>query len=147
MVIKELNGPQGGFTVRAKNNGRTPAQIAKAHLGCVAVTGITALPKQPVYGPGVLVQDRIVVPDEAGWIVWFDRGLLKRMLGEDFAKAINKEKQIFVFGTVIYRDLLTPSANALHETRWICLFQLDEEGDGIHNIEGLGVSGEYERYT
>lgn len=141
------NGPMGGFTIHAKNKGRTPAMITAVHMGCVAVEGISALPKEPPYGPGKLVQDRILVADDAAWVIWFDRKMLKNLLADDFDKALARELQVFVFVTVLYRDLLNPSATPPHETRWVCLFELNEEGDAVHNIEGIGGPREYDQYT
>jgi hypothetical protein len=147
VLIEPNSGPMGGFTIHVKNKGRTPAVATAVHMGCVAVEGTSALPKVPSYGPGRLLQDRIVVADDAAWVIWFDRRMLMGFLGADFDRALAKKLQIFVFVAVFYRDLLNPSASLPHETRWVCLFELNDEGDAIHDIEGIGVPSEYGRYT
>ncbi len=68
VVIKPVMGPMGGFNVHIRNRGRTPAMITTAHWGCAAVKEVTDLPKEPVYWPRKLVQDRIVMPDGAAKI-------------------------------------------------------------------------------
>jgi hypothetical protein len=138
---------RGGFSVGAQNKGRTPAMIVAAYMGFVAVDTISDLPKDPPYGPGKLIQGRIVVADDTVWVSWFDRKSLESVLGKDFERAVAHEKQVFVFGTTLYRDLLGPADAPPHETRWICLFELNSEGDAIHNIEGIGVCDGYDNYT
>ena len=131
----------------ARNKGRTPAMIVAAHMGFAAVDTISDLPKEPPYGPGKLIQGRIVVADDTVWVSWFDRKSLKAVLGKDFERALAHEKQVFVFGTTLYRDLLGPAQAPPHETRWIYLFELNSEGDAVHNIEGIGVCDGYDNYT
>jgi hypothetical protein len=136
----------GGFSVRTQNKGRTPAMITDARMGCIAVNSIFDLPKDPPYGPGKLVQNRIVVADDTAWLTWFERSHLRKILGNDFDKALAHDRQIFVFGNVIYRDILKPRS-PLHESRWVCVFDLTEDGDSINSIEGMGVCEGYDRYT
>jgi len=139
--------PRGGFAVRVKNKGRTPARIIAAHIGSAAVERIFDLPKKPLYQHENLLQDRIVVADDSVLLLWFDRKRLKEMMGEDFYRAIIQKRQAFVFGTVIYRNILNPKEIPPSETRWICLFELNEKGDSVLNIEGLGVAEDYDGYT
>ena len=147
MLVDPHQGQIGGFSVGARNKGRTPAMIVAAYMGFAAVDTISDLPKEPPYGPGKLIEGRIVVAENAVWVSWFNRKTLKSVLGKDFDKAAAHEKQIYVFGTTLYRDLLGPADTPPHETRWICLFELNSEGDAIHNIEGIGVSDGYDQYT
>ena len=42
--VKSPPGPMGGFTVHARNRGRTPAMITEACMGCAAVKNISELP-------------------------------------------------------------------------------------------------------
>ena len=103
--------------------------------------------KSPPYGPGKLpITDRIVIADDVTFVTWFDRNTLKGMIGEGFPKDPWGSK-VFVFGKVLYRDLLNPSLHSIHETSWLSLYQLTEEGDAIYAIEGFGFVGGYERYT
>jgi hypothetical protein len=148
VVIKPIMGPMGGFNIHVRNRGRTPAMITTALWGCVAVKEVINLPKEPVYWPRKLVQDRIVMPDGAVKIWWFDSKTLHNALKDQFPR-FSWEGRVFVFGTIFYRDLADPSPTALHETRWIGLYQsgVEELGDSIFRIEGIGVADEYHRYT
>jgi hypothetical protein len=149
VVIKPVMGPMGGFNVHIRNRGRTPAMITNAQWGCIAVKEVTDLPREPSYWPRELVKDRIVMPDGAARIWWFDYKTLHNVLKEQFPR-FSWEGRVFVFGTILYRDLADPSPSALHETRWIGLYQSgnsEELGDSIFRIEGIGVADEYHRYT
>ena len=83
------------------------------------------------------MQDRMVVADETVWAVWFHREMMRKDLGGDFEKALDGKRQIFVFGKVLYRDVLNPEIILPYETRWIGLFEINEEGDAIHRAEGI----------
>jgi len=88
------------------------------------------------------------MPDGAAKIWWFDPRTLHNVLKEDFPR-FSWEGQVFVFGTVLYRDLADPSPTSLHETRWIGLYQpvVGDLDYSIFRIEGIGVADEYHRYT
>ena len=148
VTIESVEGPMGGFNIRVRNRGRTPAMITVAYWGCAAVKEVTDLPREPSYWPRKLVKDRIVMPDGAAKIWWFDPGTLHNMLKEDFPR-FTWEGQVFVFGTVLYRDLADPSPASIHETRWIGLYQpvVGDLDYSIFRIEGIGVADEYHRYS
>lgn len=148
VFIKPIMGPMGGFNVYIRNKGRTPAMITMALWGCAAVKDVTDLPKEPLYWPRKLVQDRIVMPDGAVKIWWFDPETLHNVLKDQFPR-FTWEGRVFVFGTVLYRDLADPSPTSSHETRWIGLYQpvVGDLDCSIFRIEGIGVADEYHRYS
>ncbi len=148
VAVKSMIGPMGGFSVHARNKGRTPALITAAHIGCVAVKDISALPEKAPYGPGNLMQNKIVIPSGAVRIIWFDDRMLQRMLKEDFP-TFPWDGRVFVFGRVLYRDLANPDPSVIHETRWIGLYEgpVGDEGNSIFRIEGIGIPDEYDRHT
>jgi hypothetical protein len=149
VVIEPDTSQMGGFNVYFTNKGRTPAIVLGAFIGCAAVEDMGKLPLVATYGPGNMVQTRMVIHGERVWATWFDSRMFKQILGPDFLGAIG-DNQVFVFGKVIYRDLLNPDTKLLHETRWIGLYQPpvgDDGGNSIFRFEGIGVSDEYERYT
>ena len=148
IVIEEVAGPQGGFAIYAKNKGRTPAMIMMAHMGCVAVQTVADLPIPAPYGKGSMVQDRIVVPDERTMVGWFHEGTIKKMIGGNFPMP-PWEGNTFIFGKVIYRDLLSSPLARPHETRWVFLYQppMGESGDSVVQMDGVGIPNDYDRYT
>lgn len=147
-TIEESIGPRGGFQLYVTNKGRSPAMITEAQLGCAVATDISALPAMAPYGPGSMAKDRIILNDEKQVMTWFSVGTLKNIVGEDFPIGPS-ENDVFVFGRIVYRDLLSPSNFAEHETRWIGLYQFPTEvdGDSIFHFQGIGVADEYDRYS
>lgn len=147
--VKSPPGPMGGFTVHARNKGRTPAMIIESRMGCAAVKTISDLPAQAVYPITNPIENRIVIPGGATHIVWFDQRLFTGVL-KDSVPLFSWEGEVFVFGKVRYRDLADPDKSIIHETRWLGLYQPpvgDEGGNSIFRVEGLGISDEYDRYT
>ncbi|MGA2876414.1 MAG: hypothetical protein ABSE82_12850 [Nitrososphaerales archaeon] len=148
VTVEEVTGRSGGFNLYMTNKGRTPAMVTGAYIGCVAVKDISSLPTKSPYGPGSMATDRIVLQGEKLPVTWFDGTTLKKIVGNGFPSA-PWDGDIFVFGKVLYRDLLSPSTNPLHETRWIGLYQLPsgESSDSIFSFQGIGVPDEYDRYS
>src|SRR3984957_18501013 len=148
VTVEEVVGPSGGFNLYMTDKARTPAMVTDAYIGCVAVEDLSALPTKAPYGPGSMAKDRIVLPDEKQLMTWFSGVTLKKIVGETFPSA-PWDGDIFVFGKVVYRDLLSPSSSDAHETRWIGLYQLPtgESGDSIFSFQGIGVPDEYDRYS
>jgi hypothetical protein len=148
VTVEEVVGPSGGFNLYMTNKGRTPAMVTGAYIGCVVVKDLSALPNKAPYGPGSMAKDRIVLAGEKLPITWFDGSTLKKIVGKGFPSA-PWDGDIFVFGKVAYRDLLSPSSRSAHETRWIGLYQLPtgESSDSIFSFQGIGVPDEYDRYS
>jgi hypothetical protein len=95
-----------------------------------------------------MAKDRIILHDEKQLMTWFSVGTLKNIVGKDFP-IIPGEEDVFVFGRIVYRDLLSPPSAPEHETRWIGLYQFPTEvdGDSIFHFQGIGVPDEYDRYS
>ncbi|MFZ0745120.1 MAG: hypothetical protein WAM85_11980 [Terracidiphilus sp.] len=149
VVLKNVRGPMGGFTVHARNRGHAPAIIIGSYIGCALVKNISGLPEKASYFPGSMVKDRIIPPDGAVRTHWFDTRHIRKWLNEDIPPVMWMG-QVFVFGKIVYRNLANPNNGEVHETRWISLYQPpvgDELGNSMFRIEGVGASEEYERYT
>ena len=146
VTLEEVSGPGTGFIIRAKNKGRTPAMIVSARIGCAVAENVEKLPGKPPYGDGSLVQDHIVIPEDEPSVGWFDLSTLNKMTGNE---AAGIEGQTFVFGIVLYRDLLDLSQTKPHETRWIYAYYhpRGDFGDSVLPAGGLGVSREYDHYS
>jgi len=137
---------RGGFKLSIKNRGRTPAMIVDCRMNYLQATSLNLLPSDAKYDWDTIIENKIVFPDSVAFAMWFDRSTVKRALGKDSLSVLD-ENNIFVCGRIRYRDLLNPNPDVIHETRWICGYQLTETGDEVQPIEGYGISGEYERYT
>jgi hypothetical protein len=150
--VEEFCGPNNGFLVYAKNKGRTPAMILSARFGCVAVNSIEALPEHPPYKQGTLVQDHIAITGDDLSVGFFDFNKLKKMAGTESAPLAWEKPwigNIFVFGIVLYRDLLDPSQKEIHETRWIFQYVPPQgnSGDRVITMQGIGIPKGYDGYS
>ena len=120
--------------------------IVSARIGCSIAENVEKLPKEPPYGDESLVQDHIVIPEDEPSVGWFDLSTLNKMTG---GEASRLEGQTFVFGIVLYRNLLDLSQTKPHETRWIYLYNppRGEFGDSVTSAGGLGISHKYDNYS
>jgi hypothetical protein len=148
VTVEEVVGPMGGFQLYITNKGRTPAMVTGAYMGCVVVKSILTLPDKAPYPRGSMATDRIILPDEKLSLTWFGGGALKKLVGETFP-ITPPDGDIFVFGKIIYKDLLDPFPTKPHETRWIGLYQLPvgESSDSIFSFQGIGAPEEYDHYS
>jgi hypothetical protein len=93
-----------------------------------------------------LVQNHIVIPEDEPSVGWFDLSTLNKITSNE---AAGIEGRVFVFGIVLYRDLLDLSQTEHHETRWIYLYNppRGEAGDSVFPAGGIGVSKQYDNYS
>ncbi len=79
-------------------------------------------------------------------IAQFSREVLRRSLMDDdvFNEVFARRKQAFVFGKVLYKDVMGPPNSPIHETRWICSYVPGNDMDLLYLIEG---PDEYMKHT
>jgi hypothetical protein len=148
--FKKSVGPSGGFIVHARNEGRNAARILDAPIACLVRKDVGDLPIPPPYGAESWIKDRILVPTKSVDILWFDQRMLRRWVEiEGKFPESRQDGDIYIFGRVRYQNLVDPHAKVVHETRWIGIYQfpVGERDDSIFQIEGIGVSPEYDKYT
>lgn len=135
------------FLLKAVNRGRTPAAILSAGEAVAIIEPGTPLPAVPKYtrvkkyeAPVMLIQG------EYQTVLEFDRKHLRSLCDdrERFAKAEECSQMTYIFGNVIYKDLLASAEASPHETRWCCTVWLMDEEDELFFTEG---SSEYTRHT
>jgi hypothetical protein len=136
------------FTVKCKNRGRTPARIIAAIDRIKIAIDETHLPASPEYGdeePSAPLDPIILLPGESTGLKQFARDDVKGICEteETFKRVETWEEKIFIYGKVIYRDLIAPEDKQTHETNWCCWF--------IHGRQksGLVIAGppEYNEHT
>ena len=116
-----------GFKVMATNRGRTPARIL-AKADCVKVApDESQLPVPPDYDSGKSAtpfEPIILLPGESAGIRPFRRTDVRSYCASDeqFKKLETWEEKVFVYGRVIYRDLISPMDQPNHETDWCCWY-------------------------
>jgi hypothetical protein len=139
---------ENGFTVIATNRGRGPARVLSTAAELRIAKDETQLPGIPVFAPvdpDVPPVSMILLPGEFAPIKAFCREDVKAVSGtEDVLRRIeNWEERIFLYGKVMYKDLMAPPDGAPHETSWCCRY--------IHGRQksGLVMAGtqEYNQHT
>jgi hypothetical protein len=138
---------ENGFKVMATNRGRTPARIiAKADCAIIAADE-TRLPPAPDYSIGkssTPFEPIILLPGESAGIRPFRRTDVRPLCeSEDQVKRIERwEEKVFVYGSVTYRDLISPLDQPDHETHWCCWYVYGDK-------DALVISGppEYNKHT
>ncbi len=116
-----------GFKVMATNRGRTPARIL-AKADCVTVArDETKLPDSPDFDSGKSAtpfEPIILLPGESAGIRPFRRADVRAYCASDdqFKRLEKWEEKLFIYGRVIYRDLISPMDQPNHETDWCCWY-------------------------
>jgi hypothetical protein len=124
------------FNVMATNRGRTPAKIIATLEQIKIAIDETRLPGTPEYRnekPGTPFVPNILLPGESMAIMPFRRDDLKGVCEseETFKKVVNWEEKVFIYGKVIYRDLIASPDNQVHETAWCCWYIHGRQRSGL----------------
>jgi hypothetical protein len=138
---------ESGFKVMATNRGRTPARII-AKSDCAMITlDETKLPASPDYTIGkssTPFEPIILLPGESAGIRAFRKGDVRQLCAaDDQLKRVERwEEKVFVYGSVTYRDLISPLDQPNHETHWCCWYVYGDK-------DALVISGppEYNKHT
>jgi hypothetical protein len=127
ITIEPFLTVEHGFKVMATNRGRTPARIL-AKADCVKIAADeTKLPPTPDYDSGKSAtpfEPIILLPGESAGIRPFRRADVRSYCASDeqFRHVEKWEEKVFIYGRVIYRDLISPLDQPNHETDWCCWY-------------------------
>ncbi|HEY2860026.1 MAG TPA: hypothetical protein VGJ21_16515 [Terracidiphilus sp.] len=104
------------FEVIAVNNGRTPAAVLSSTKNHMFVDIMDLPPKIPEYGKPD-EQFRIILPGESFFVC--DTYRLEALRNKETDMKFRAlELGGYIFGSITYRDLLSPTNAESHETRW-----------------------------
>jgi hypothetical protein len=138
---------ENGFKVMATNRGRTPARIiAKADCATIAgdETKLSATPDFSVGKSSTPFEPIILLPGESAGIRPFRRTDVRPLCAsEDQFRRIERwEDKVFVYGSVTYRDLISPLDQPNYETVWCCWYVYGDK-------DALVISGppEYNKHS
>jgi hypothetical protein len=127
---------ENGFTVIATNRGRSPAQIVSAAEGTSIVADEVNLPAAPAFKPGEpdnSLASIILLPGEFMNLKSFSRDDVRGLCEteERLLRIENWEERIFLYGKVVYRDLMGPADHQTHETGWCCRYIHGRQKSGL----------------
>jgi len=127
---------ENSFTVMATNRGRTPARITATAEQAIIAVDEKYLPIPPEYDrddtkPALV--PIILVPGESTAIKSFCREDVKPLCDseERFRRIETWEEKIFLYGKVVYKDLISPPDSQDHETNWCCWYIHGRQNSGL----------------
>jgi len=127
ITVEPFLSVEHGFKVMATNRGRTPARIL-AKADCVRIAKDDGeLPTPPDYESGKSAtpfEPIILLPGETAGIRPFRRTDVRSYCSSDeqLKRLERWDEKLFVYGKVIYRDLISPLDQPNHETDWCCWY-------------------------
>jgi hypothetical protein len=136
-----------GQQVVAVNKGRTPAEVICHADNCIVIGIADFLPDIAEYGKTEIYPSaQIILPEESVVIGEITEFSLVGKNKADITRFRNAETEGYVYGSIIYRDLLGPPAAKPHETRWCFSVLTWKERELIVMEYGWG-GNEYTRHT
>jgi hypothetical protein len=136
ITVEPSRSTENSFTIMATNRGRTPARItATAEQAMIAVDE-RYLPIPPEYDkeePKAPLVPIILVPGESTAIKSFCREDVKALCDseERFRRIETWEEKIYLYGNVVYMDLISASGNPAYETNWCCWYIHGRQNSGL----------------
>jgi hypothetical protein len=139
---------ENSFTIMATNRGRTPAAIISTVEQIEIAIDETELPATPEYrkeetdAPPLSI---ILLPGESTSIMPFHRDDLKGVCESDeiLKRIVDWEAKVFIYGKIVYKDLISPAINQTHETSWCCWYIHGRQKSGLVTAGPPG----YNRHT
>lgn len=136
VTVEPAPNVENGFTVTAINRGRSPAQIVSMAEQLRIVVDETQLPARPEYGnrePKPPMVPIILLQGESTGLKSFSRADARELCESDeqFARIENWEEKIFLYGRVIYKDLVAVPGREIHQTDWCSWYIHGRQRSGL----------------
>jgi hypothetical protein len=136
ITVEPSRSMENSFTVMATNRGRTPARIIETMERYKIAVDEKRLPTSPEFrnekrnAPFAPI---ILLPGEFTAIKPFSRDDVKALCDseERFKRIETWEEKVFLYGKVIYRDLISASDGPPHETNWCCWYIHGRQNSGL----------------
>jgi hypothetical protein len=127
---------ENGFMVTATNRGRSPAKLILASDRIGVVADETQLPATPEYAKeesSNLPLPLILLPGESAGVRPFGRDDVKWVCKtpESMRRIEFWQEKIFLYGKIVYRDLISTADQDTHETDWCCWYIHGEKKSGM----------------
>ncbi len=136
ITVEPALNVENSFTVMATNRGRSPALIVGTLEQIMIAINEAALPFTPQYEdrePKAPLVPIILLPGESTSIKPFNRDDLKGICESEaeLKRVENWQEKVFIYGKLIYRDLIAPSYKQAHETNWFCWYIHGRQKSGL----------------
>jgi hypothetical protein len=136
VTVEASTAVENGFTVTATNRGRSPAQVVGMAEQLRIAVDEAQLPAKPEYGnrePKPPMMPIILLAGESTALKSFSRADAREMCESDeqFARIENWEEKIFLYGKVVYKDLVAPPGKQTHQTDWCSWYIHGRQRSGL----------------
>jgi hypothetical protein len=136
VTVESAVNVENGFTVTATNRGRSPAQIVGTAEQLRIAADESRLPEKPEYGnrePAPPMVPIILLQGESTSLKSFSRADARELCESDeqFARIENWEEKIFLYGRVIYKDLIATPEKQNHQTDWCAWYIHGRQRSGL----------------
>lgn len=134
--VEPTVGVENSFIVMVTNRGRTPASIVGIAEQVRIAIDEFHLPDSPVYDkeePSAPLVPIILLPGESSGIKPFRRDEARGVCDsvEQFKRVENWDEKVFLYGRIIYGNLIAPSGQQTHETSWCCWYIHGRQKSGL----------------
>ena len=134
--VEASRSAENSFTVMATNRGRTPAKIIETADRSRIAIDEKQLPSTAEYAEekrGASFTPIILLPGESTAVKPFCRDDARGLCDseERFRRIETWEEKIFLYGKVIYKDLIAPADSEAHETNWCCWYIHGRQNSGL----------------
>jgi hypothetical protein len=134
------------YGLYAKNCGRTPARIvlsSKDKWTFLTLNEVLQFePKRPHYGTiSPLHEPIILLPQESTYILSVtDLDVRRKCESEERFESVKAGSlELYIYGTIAYRDLLQTDSDSFHETAWCCHYL--SFGESKNRLSMFGLPG------
>jgi hypothetical protein len=136
ITVEPSPSAPNGFSVVATNRGRSPARIVFTVEETRIAIDEGHLPAVPEYtepDPDISRASIILLPGEFTAIKSFSRSDVKDLCGseERLRHVESWEERIFLYGKVVYNNLMAPAGLPAHETAWFCRYIHGRQKSGL----------------
>lgn len=136
ITVEPSRSMENSFTVMATNRGRTPARIIATEERTRIAMDEKHLPRAPEYRsekPGAPLVPIILLPGEFTAIKPFCRDDVKGLCDseERFKRIETWDEKVYLYGKIIYEDLISPPDSQIHETNWCCWYIHGKQNSGL----------------
>jgi hypothetical protein len=141
LKTERVEGAESSAAI-VKNCGRTPAQItAFSDTNWDVMKAGDPFPPKPIHGKitACMDQPNIILPEESSYILTITDHEVRRRCGSDevFEKVKGGELQLYIFGSIHYRDIPSGDSATIHQTAW-CVHYLT---DSPNTLSTFGLPG------
>jgi len=136
ITVEPSRSMENSFTVMATNRGRTPARIIETLERYKIAIDEKRLPATPEFRNekrNAPFSPIILLPGEFAAIKPFCREDVKALCDseERFKRIETWEEKVYLYGKVVYRDLISADDGPPHETNWCCWYIHGRQNSGL----------------